>query len=155
MRCSKLLVGSCVLVLVVMASRSAAAAGRVLEAEPLDDVKIRIDGDLREWPSKMTELGETIDGSASGGDPRVAVTLGYDDASLYVVLKITDQKLVRTSAAGPNEDHATLYLAFPKGQTYEVQLYPGDPGRVAGAVKLRGQAVSGAKIVEGPSGKAL
>jgi Carbohydrate family 9 binding domain-like len=131
----------------------ALAGGRMIVAEPMQGEKVRIDGDLREWPNKMTELGDTLSGSG-GGDPRAAVTIGYDDQSLYVVLKIFDKRIVRTAAAGANEDHATLSLAFPRGRdfnTYDLDLYPGNPGKVAGVVKLRGSTVSGAKIVEAPS----
>src|ERR1700733_795425 len=78
------------------------AAGRMITAEPMEGEKVRIDGDLREWPNKMTELGDTLSGSA-GGDPRAAVTVGYDEANLYVVLKIFDKHIVRTAAAGSNE----------------------------------------------------
>lgn len=138
-----------------LVSAPAAAGGRAIAAEPVDDVKIRIDGDLREWPNKMTDLGETLDGKPSGGDPRVAATVAYDDNSLYVVLKIFDKNIVRTSAAGASEDHATLYLNFPKGQTYALELFPGQPGKVAGSVKLKGSAVNGAKIVEAPTDKGL
>ena len=136
-------------------SGNALAGGRTISAEPVDDVKIRIDGDLREWPNKMTDLGETLEGKPSGGDPRVAATVAYDENSLYVVLKIFDQKIVRTPAAGANEDHATLFLNFPKGQTYAVDLYPGQPGKVAGAIKLKGTLVTQSKIVEAPTDKGL
>ena len=125
----------------------------MIVAEPMQGEKLRIDGDLREWPNKMTELGDTLSGSG-GSDPQAAVTIGYDEANLYVVLKIHDKRIVRTPAAGPSEDHASLSLAFPRGRdfsTYEVELYPGNPGKVAGAVKLKGAAVTGAKIVEAPS----
>ena len=132
-----------------------ASAGRAIFAEPVDDVKIRIDGDLREWPNKMTDLGDTLDGKAVAGDPRVAATIAYDENSLYVVLKVFDKNIVRTQAAGEKEDHATLFLSFPKGQTYAVDLFPGQPGKVAGAVKIKGSAVNGAKIVEAPTDKGL
>ncbi len=131
------------------------AAGRALTAEPMDGVKIRVDGDLREWPSKMTELGETLQGSA-GGDPKARTVVGYDDKYLYVVLTVTDKQIARTSAAGAAEDHATLYLAFPKGRdftTYEVGLYPGNPGKTPGVVKLQGNALGSAKLVEAPTDK--
>jgi hypothetical protein len=136
-------------------SAPAAAGGRQIAAEPVDDVKIRIDGDLREWPNKMNDLGETLEGKPSAGDPRVAATVAYDENSLYVVLKVFDQKIVRTSAAGNNEDHATLFLNFPKGQTYAVELYPGQPGKVAGVIKVKGASVNGSKIVEAPTDKGL
>src|SRR6478609_1142524 len=131
----------------------ALAGGRLIVAEPMQGEKVRIDGDLREWPNKMTELGDTLAGTG-GGDPRAAVTIGYDDQNLYVVLKIFDKRIVRSAAAGANEDHATLSLAFPRGRdfnTYELELYPGNPGKVAGVIKLKGAALSGAKIVEAPS----
>jgi len=134
-------------------SLPAVAGGRMIVAEPMEGEKVRIDGDLREWPNKMTELGDTLSGSG-GGDPRAAVTIGYDEASLFVVLKIFDKRIVRSAAAGANEDHATLTLAFPRGRdfnTYEIELYPGNPGKVAGVVKLKGATVTGAKIVEAPS----
>src|SRR3954468_3986128 len=137
----------------LLSALPALAGGRMITAEPMQGEKVRIDGDLREWPNKMTELGETLSGTG-GGDPRAAVTLGYDEASLYVVLKIFDKKIVRSSAAGANEDHATVSLAFPHGREfngYELELYPGKPGKLAGVVKLKGTALSGAKIVEAPS----
>jgi hypothetical protein len=139
----------------LLSSPAALAGGRTIAAEPVDDVKIRIDGDLREWPNKMTDLGDTLEGKASAGDPRVAATIAYDEGSLYVVLKVFDQQISRTSAAGDKEDHATLYLSFPKGQTYALELFPGQPGKVAGAVKLKGNPVNGAKIVEAPTDKGL
>jgi hypothetical protein len=125
----------------------------MIVAEPMQGEKVRIDGDLREWPNKMTELGDTLSGTG-GADPRAAVTIGYDDLNLYVVLKITDKRIVRSAAAGANEDHATLSLAFPRGRdfnTYELELYPGNPGKVAGVVKLKGAPLTSAKIVEAPS----
>jgi len=131
----------------------ALAGGRMIVAEPMAGEKVRIDGDLREWPNKMTELGDTLTGSG-GSDPRAAVTVGYDEQNLYVVLKIFDKQIVRSAAATANEDHATLSLAFPRGRefnTYELELYPGNPGKVAGVVKLKGATVSAAKIVEAPS----
>ena len=135
----------------------AGAGGRMIVAEPMQDEKVRIDGDLREWPNKMTELGDTLSGTG-GSDPRAAVTIGYDDTNLFVVLKIFDKRIVRTAAAGANEDHATLSLAFPRGRefnTYELELYPGNPGKVAGVVKLKGSALTSAKIVEAPSAGGL
>lgn len=126
------------------------SAGRTISAEPVDDVKIRIDGDLREWPNKMTELGDTLEGK---GGSRVAATVAYDENSLYVVLKAFDKNIARTSGAGDKEDHATLYLYFPKGNTYALDVYPGQPGKIAGVVKLKGSAVPQSKVVEGPMDK--
>jgi hypothetical protein len=132
-----------------------ALAARSFDAEPMHGEKIRIDGMLREWPGKLTELGDTIKGSASGGDPRASAKIGYDDTNLYVVLKVFDDKIVRSAAAGDGEDHGTLSLAIPKGRGggfahYDVRLFPGDPGKVGASVKIGGNTVTGAKIVEAP-----
>jgi hypothetical protein len=129
------------------------SGAKSLFAEPMHGEKIRIDGDLREWSAKMTDLTETVKGSASAADPKAGVTLGYDDTTLYVVLRVTDNKLVRTAAAGAAEDHATLYLSFPKGNSYQVDFYPGAPGKSAGVVKMKGQKVAGSKLVEAPTDK--
>jgi hypothetical protein len=125
----------------------------MIHAEPMAGEKLRIDGDLREWPAKMTDLSETIQGSASGGDPKAGVVLGYDDANLYCVLRVSDKKLVRTAGGGSSDDHATLFLSFPKGQTYDIGLFPGDPGKSPGVVKVKGNALASAKLVESPTEK--
>ena len=129
-----------------------ASAGRALDAEPMHGEKIRIDGMLREWGGRLIELGDTLKGSAGG--TRASTRIAYDDTNLYVVLKIFDDKIVRTKAASDGEDHATLTIAFPgRGgafTNYEVELFPGQPGKVGGAVKLGGANVAGAKIVEAP-----
>jgi hypothetical protein len=134
----------------------ALAQAHAITPEPMDGEKVRIDGDLREWPNKMTELDETLSGSASG--THAAVTIGYDEANLYVVLKISDKQIVRTAAAAEGEDHATLLLAFPEGRefvTYAVELFPGKPGKLAGTVLFKGAVVRGAKIVEAPASGGL
>ncbi len=131
------------------------AGGRLLLAEPVQGEKIRIDGDLREWPAKMTPLSETLEGSAT----QARAVVGYDDANVYLALRVADSRIARTAAAKSNEDHATLSLAFPRGRgeytTHQVEVFPGQPGKLPAAVKLAGKAVSGAKAVENPSGKEL
>jgi hypothetical protein len=130
---------------------SAGAAGRTLEAIPMAGTKLRIDGDLREWPGKMTELAHSLQGSADAAAGHV----GYDDAYLYVALRTADKTLVRTSAYAASEDHASLVVAFPTGKggfvTEELLLFHGDPGKVAGAVRTKSGAVKGATLVEAPS----
>ena len=126
-----------VLALTLSLSGVALAAGKPLVVEPMDGVKIRIDGDLREWPAKKTDLAQTLQGSADG-DPKARAVVGYDEKYLYVVVTVTDGKLAR-------DDHATLHLAFPKGReyvTYDVGLYPGIPGKSPGQVKLKGAAAA-------------
>ena len=136
-----------------LGATSAFAAGRTLEAIPFAGAKIRIDGDLREWPGKMTELGQTLSGSA-GGD-HAAAQIGYDDSNLYVAFRIADKKLVRTSSYGTGEDYCSLFIAFPSGKggfsSHEIRLFQGDPGKVAGAVRDTSGAISGAQLVEAPA----
>lgn len=126
------------------------AAGRTLTAEPVQGEKIRIDGDLREWPARMTSLDRTTRGTAI--DAKAVV--GYDDKNVYLALRVADTRIARTKAAGDNEDHATLSLSFPKGRayvTYEVDVYPGRPGKMPSVVRINGKSVPSAKAVENPS----
>lgn len=124
----------------------AEAANRTLVAEPVQGEKIRIDGDLREWPAKMTLL------DAQGSALEARTVVGYDDTNLYLALRVGDKRIARTAAAKDAEDHATLTLSFPRGRgeysTYEVDVYPGNPGKLPAQVKLGNKAVSGAKAVE-------
>lgn len=131
----------------------AAAGGRTITADPFPK-KPSLDGVLREWAGTMTSFGEVISGAPRDGDPRAAGYVGYDDRALYVAAKIVDAQLTRTAAAGDSDDRVTLLLAFPKvaggHQPYSVEIYPGDPGKLAGVVKLGGTAVAGARVVEAP-----
>ncbi len=112
--------------------------------------RVSIDGLLREWGGRMTPLDTKVRGS---GDARVSAQVGYDENNLYIALDIHDSRIVRTSAASSGEDHATLYIAFPHGRgyaTHAVQIFPGNPGKVAGVVKMGGRNVPGAQAVEAP-----
>jgi hypothetical protein len=139
---------------VLIAAREAGAAGVALDADPLTGAKIRVDGMLREWPARFIPLSETLRGSA-GDDPHVAARVGYDENSVYVALKIRDNRLVRSAKASKDEDHASLYLAFPSREgrftLHEIEIYPGDPGKIAGVVKSGGAPVPSAAVVEAPS----
>jgi len=131
------------------------ARGRALDAVTLSagSEKIRIDGLLREWPAKLDSLGEVVRGSGSG-DPSATGAIGYDDKNVYVAMKVRDKKLVRTSSFGEGEDHGILELAFPTRtgfRSYSIGLYAGVIGKSAGAVKLDGSPVTGARLVEAPS----
>jgi hypothetical protein len=139
----------------LLAAGNATAGGRWLVAEPVQGEKIRVDGDLREWPAKLTILGETREGAAL----EARTVVGYDDANLYLALRVSDKRVARTAAAKQSEDHATLTIAFPRGHgnysTYEVDVFPGDPGKLPALVKLGGKSVAGAKAVENPVEKEL
>jgi hypothetical protein len=120
--------------------------------------KIRLDGLPKEMPGSWNSLETVISGKkqpASFAQGAIA----YDDSFLYVAMRLEDDKLVRTAAAGPNEDHATLSLAIPvkakQYRTYQIELYPGQPGKLPGVVKMGDQRVSGAQLVEAPDGEGL
>ncbi len=130
------------------------ASGTTIAAEPLSGRKLRIDGVPKEWPGRATSLSVTLQGGGSG---RASGQIGYDAKYVYVTLNVVDGEIVRTRAAGAGEDHASLVLAFPNTRghykSYKVDLYPGDPGKLPGAVKLGGRSVRGAKVVEAPTAK--
>jgi hypothetical protein len=135
---------------------SAAPVGVMLPAVSASDVKIRLDGQPKEFPGSWNALETVISGKkqpASFAQGAIA----YDDVSLYVAMRLEDNALVRTAAAGPSEDHATLSLAIPikAGQyrTYQIDLYPGQPGKLPGVVKVGGSKVSGSELVEAPDGE--
>ena len=138
------------LALTALGSR-AWAAGRTLEGIPMAGTKIRIDGDLREWPGKMTDLAFALQGSSDAASGH----FGYDDGHVYVAFRVNDKTLVRTSAYAASEDHGSLIIAFPNAKggfvTEELLLFHGDPGKVAGSVRTRAGAVAGATLVEAPS----
>ncbi len=135
---------------------SGSALAAAIDAEPMAKTKLRIDGLLREWSPRFIPLAE---GNGSGGDPEVTAQLGYDDKSLYVALRITDDKIVRSARAGAGEDHALLVLAFPdragRYVSHEVAIYPGDPGKTAGVIKYKGAPLGAAKVVEAPNKRGL
>ena len=140
--------------LVLLLASSARADGIAIRPDVLKPGEIKLDGIPREWPSAMTQLGKVITGSP-GADLGMRGSIAYDDTHVYVGAEFKDERLVRTSACGEAEDHASLLIAFPKAgggyAVHEVNLFPGDPGKTAGAVKRKGGgAVAGAKIVEAP-----
>jgi hypothetical protein len=128
---------------------------------PMDKVKpgtIRINGVLKEWSTPGIALKNKVRGGNIGrNDFRAQVALAYDDDHVYVGAEITDDKLYRTASYGKEEDHCSLVFAFPTAsggyQEQKVELFPGDPGKLAGKVTKGGQAVSGASLVEAPVSK--
>ncbi|HMJ14836.1 MAG TPA: hypothetical protein VK524_25665, partial [Polyangiaceae bacterium] len=59
-----------------------------IDAEPMSQAKLRIDGLLREWSSRFFPLSEVVQGSGAGGEPVVSAQLGYDEKFLYLALRI-------------------------------------------------------------------
>lgn len=140
-----------------LSSHANAAEGVMITADSATDVKVRLDGIPSELPGAWSTLGTVVSGKRRLSSPKCA--LAYDDENLYVAMKVDDQKLIRTASAGSAEDHATLRLAFPQGKgrfrTYVVELYPGDPGKLPGIVKVGGRTPAGAQLVEAPDGDGL
>jgi P-type Ca2+ transporter type 2C len=140
--------------LMILLPAVARADGIAIRPDLLKPGEIRIDGMIREWPTALTMLGKTISGSP-GRETAMRGTIGYDETNIYIAADFNDEKLTRTARCGDAEDHASLLLAFPSHGSYtlhEVDLFPGDPGKAAGCVKMKGVPVSGAKIVEAPRG---
>jgi Ca2+-transporting ATPase len=133
----------------------AEADGIAIRPDMVAPGEIKIDGITREWSTGMTQLGKTILGSP-GPDLGMRGAFAYDETNLYVAAEFKDPRLVRVSCS-ELEDHASLLIAFPTtGGNYvlhEVELFPGDPGKAPGCVKMKGRgALPGAKIVEAPKG---
>src|SRR6266542_343939 len=142
----------------MLVSGVARADGISMRPDLLKPGEIKLDGIPREWPAAMTALNRTVSGSP-GHDLGMRGAIAYDDTHLYIGAEFKDDRLVRTAACGEGEDHASLVLAFPRSAStytlHEVKLFPGDPGRVAGCVKMKGGGpLAGAKIVEAPKGVA-
>lgn len=134
-----------------------AAEGAMLPAVLASDTKIRMDGQPKEIPGNWNSLETVISGKApKKGAAFAQGAIAYDDNNLYLAMRLEDDKIVRTSGAGANEDHATLSIAFPlkarSYRTYHVELYPGLPGKLPGVVKIGDSKVSGAELVEAPDG---
>lgn len=130
------------------------AEDKTVDAAPMQGKKVRLDGWPKEWPAL-----ERLSANVSGAGARAEAVAAYDDDNLYVAMRVEDSDLVRTSGMGNNEDYGALHLAFPTGagwKSYEVRLYPGVPGKSAGAVKVQGLGkAQGSQIVEAPSDTGL
>ncbi len=132
-----------------LGAQPAEAAGAPLDLSSVQGKKLSLDGWLKEWAG-FTKLSYTVKGSS---DAKASVALAYDTKQLYLALSIKDDDLVRSASFGAAEDRAELSLVVPKPEggytSYDLWLFPGVPGKSAGAVKLKGgRAVAGAKIVE-------
>ncbi len=116
--------------------------------------RVKVDGVLGEWPGRV-RARTPVKGAGDG--LAFAAALQYDDQKIYVAGEVTEKSFVRTASYAETEDHASLVLAFPSGGTfvtYEIGLFAGKEGDVAGAVRFlsggRGD-VPGAKLVEAPA----
>ncbi len=134
----------------------AEAAENYLSAEPMENKKIRIDGMLREWPRGFSRLDQRLKGRGH----KSRALIGYDDGSLYLAAKLVDERIARSSRAGSSEDHLRLELFVPStngagGSLHRVDVYPGEPGKLPGLVKIDGRIIKTAKAVEAPTQNGL
>ncbi len=137
------------LALGMLSARAAHAEGSMVPLDSAPQGGVKLNGVLSEWPA-LTSLSVKLSGSPSASDFAVRGGLMTDGEALYVGADVTDDRLFRTKAYGAGEDKLTVVLAFPEGPSLEIDLFPGDPGNVAGAVRMRGVDVPGAKLVEAP-----
>ena len=79
---------------------------------------IQIDGLIDDW-ANMPELTKA---DADPRDASFAVRCAYDSTSLYVMVDVTDDRLIRTKQKTKDEDHLVFLFG---GQTLEV--YPASP----------------------------
>jgi hypothetical protein len=136
-----------------LAIPSTTAAQVALPLARIDPAEVRIDGALREWRDiRRLEIG-------GGADAGLSVSFAYADAGLYVAAEVSDDRFVRTSTHGGDEDVIVVTLAFPRGRSLrgiELWLYAGESGRspavvTGGAIGARRRSeVRGAEIVEAP-----
>ncbi|MCC6648827.1 MAG: hypothetical protein IT374_25085 [Polyangiaceae bacterium] len=136
-----------------LSASPARAEGLAVALTQVAPGSIKLNGVLSEWPTAMTPLSTRVQGSPADKDFSARVALAYDDAALYVAADVLDDKLVRTASYGDREDRFTLTIVFPGDggalSTAEIALYPGDPGNVAGAVRVKGGG--GGQLVEAPN----
>lgn len=104
----------------VAAAGQPAAAGKGLVCEHVQDGMFAVDGMIDDWQG----LSATTFGS-SGVDAALAARCAYDSGKLYVSLDITDERIVRTSAARAGaEDHLQLRLAVGDARPLSITFFP-------------------------------
>ncbi len=120
-----------------------------LALEPMKGKRVSIDGMLREWPSGFATLKGK--GTSSGS----SALIGYDDQFFYFAAKIKDSKIVRTQKTSTGQDRLSVSVYIPglnaKGTTHRVDIYPGQPGKLAATVRVNGRKISGSDAVENPT----
>lgn len=129
---------------VTAAPSTASAESSALRADLVPPKSVKLDGIPKEWPSGFAAFGQTVKGRTGKPDLDARGAITYDAASINVAADVTDDVLKGGA------DHIALVIGFPGGATQEIQLYPGEPGKTAGAAKIGGLAVPGAKVVEAP-----
>lgn len=131
------------LCLLPLAAPAEAGSVTALRANLVAAKAIKLDGVPKEWDG-LTTLGAAVKGAPKKPDLEAKVGIAYDASTVFLAADVTDD----TFKAGL--DHVVLVLGFPGGTSYEVQLYPGDPGKSPGSAKMGGKPITGAKVVEAP-----
>jgi hypothetical protein len=129
--------------LVLLAAPAAASAQSALRADLIEAKTLKMDGVPKEWGG-LTSLSVAVKGKPQKPDLEAKAGIAYDNTNLFLAADVTDD------IYKPGIDRLVLVLGFPGGTTYEVELYPGDPGKSPGSAKLGGKAITGAKVVEAP-----
>jgi hypothetical protein len=122
---------------------AAAHADTALRADLIEAKTVKMDGVPKEWTT-LAALGSAVKGKPQKPDLEAKAGIAYDNTNLFIAADVTDD----TFKAGL--DRLVLVIGFPGGTSYEVELFPGDPGKTAGSAKMGGKAVTGAKVVEAP-----
>ena len=126
------------------AAASAPAGAESLRADLLEPKTIKLDGVPKEWAAGMVSLSTVVRGKPRKPDLDARGVIAYDAGNVLVGADVVDDHL----KAGT--DRVVLAIGFPGGSAYEVEIYPGEPGKSAGSVKMDGRPVAGAKVVEAP-----
>jgi hypothetical protein len=129
--------------LAALAAPAAAAAQTALRADLIEAKTIKLDGVPKEWTS-LSNLGVAVKGKPQKPDLEAKAGIAYDATTVFLAADVTDDTFK------PGLDHLVFVIGFPGGTTYEVEIFPGDPGKTPGSAKLGGKAISGAKVVEAP-----
>lgn len=127
--------------LALLALPSTSLAQTALRADLIEAKTIKLDGVPKEWTA-LSSLGVAVKGKPQKPDLEAKAGIAYDNTSLFIAADVTDDTYK------PGLDHVTLVLGFPGGTSYEVDLYPGDPGKTAATAKLGGKEITGAKVIE-------
>jgi len=139
--------------LALLVPRAAAAQSTSLLLESVAGRTLRVDGGLRDWQGiPFRPLGSSPTSS-------MRYALAGDARGIYVAADVSDERLVRTSHPGPQEDAVVVTLASPAGEGWvgsELWLFAGVSGRSAaevqvGPVRGRARKVATARIVEAPT----
>lgn len=121
-----------------------AAQAAQLRMDKVDKAPV-LDGVPGEWDRELGKLGSNVKGSPSASDLSAKAAISYDDKNVYIAVDVADDTLV----GGGEGDRVDLVIAVGNA-VQTVSLFPGQPGKSAGKASTKGQAVTGAKVVEAP-----